>query len=184
MQILPRVLFTTIASALVLGGCVSVSPQALREKPRADSLRAIVGTFENSASYHSTAGLVATDTLSFELGMPLVRASTVKVTRPTGSQLKLEFKAGQSTEAEKTYVDGAGMTIGPQGTFEISVPVGCGGHDSPGFGCGNKTVTLFLNSTGDLAAVESGSAAGVLGIFPFAMYSKQLAIFARLFVDD
>jgi hypothetical protein len=180
VHISARLIFPVIAFAAVLGGCVSIDSRALREKPSSGSMHAIVGTYQNFASYRSKGEFVADENLSGALGLGRVEAGTVTLTRPTASQLKLEFKDGQSTKAVQTYVDGAGLVIRPEGRFEISVPVGCGGRDSPGFGCGTKTVTLFVNASGNLAAIDSGGGAGLLGVIPFAVYAKTLAIFPRL----
>lgn len=180
MRISVRAIIPALAIATAISGCVSIAPHALSEKPRADSASTIAGYYANTAEYRSRGEFVASPTLSGALGLSLVKANTVIVTRPTGSQLRLEFMDGASTAAVRTYVAGAGLVIGGDGSFQLSVPQGCGGHDSPGFGCGTKAVTLFVNTAGDLAAIESGGGAGLLGIFPFAVYSKQLAFFPRI----
>jgi hypothetical protein len=178
--------FRTIVLALVFGvvvsGCITIDPRSLHENVRADSEKSIVGTFSNSASYKSSGGIsgfVASDTLAFALGFHLT-ASSFSITRPSKSELKIEFHNNDGSDFVKLYSTSIDLKINPNGQFDLSVPEGCGGHDSPGFGCGYKTVTLFINESGDLASIESGGAAGVLGIIPFAMYVKKLAIFPRL----
>jgi hypothetical protein len=168
--------------AMAVSGCITIDPRSLHENVRADSAKSIVGTFDNSASYKSSGGLsgfVASDTLSFALGLHLA-SSSFSITRPSKSELKIEFHNGDGSNFVKLYSTSTDLKIKPDGQFELSVPEGCGGHDSPGFGCGYKTVTLFINDSGDLASIESGGAAGMLGIIPFAMYVKKLAIFPRL----
>lgn len=153
-------------------------------RSRADSANAIVGKYDNRPIYRSSGAFVASETLSRALGLIGVEADSVTLTRPTESQLRLEFKIGKSTAAMRTYTVGADLVIRPDGMFEISVPVGCGGRDSPGFGCGTSTVTLFVNPSGNLAAVESGGGAGVIGFIPFALYAKKLAVFPRDFSSE
>jgi hypothetical protein len=177
-----RAIVLVLLFAASVSGCVAIDPRSLRENVRADSAKSIVGTFGNSASYKSSGGLsgfVASDTLSFALGLHLA-SSSFSITRPSNSELKIEFHKDDGSSFVKLYSTSADLKIKPNGQFDLSVPEGCGGHDSPGFGCGYKTVTLFINESGDLASIESGGAAGVLGIIPFAMYVKKLAIFPRL----
>jgi hypothetical protein len=177
-----RTIVLPLFFAAAVSGCITIDPRSLHESVRADSAKSIVGTFDNSASYKSSGGLsgfVASDTLTFALGLHLA-SSSFSITRPSKSELKIEFHNGDGSNFVKLYSTSTDLKIKPDGRFELSVPEGCGGHDSPGFGCGYKTVTLFINESGDLASIESGGAAGVLGIIPFAMYVKKLAIFPRL----
>jgi hypothetical protein len=71
------------------------------------------------------------------------------------------------------------LKINDEGKIELFTDSDCGGRDSPGFGCMSETVTLFINPEGDLVTVQSGGGAGVLGILPFGVYGKLVAIFPR-----
>ena len=78
---------------MAVSGCITIDPRSLHENVRADSAESIVGTFGNSASYKSSGGLsgfVASDTLSFALGLHLASGS-FSIARPSKSELKIEF---------------------------------------------------------------------------------------------
>jgi hypothetical protein len=155
--------------------------RAFTESARADSATAIVGTFDNYTAFFSNGELGVNNTLSKALGIEYAIPGRVEISRPSASASKLDFRNGAEDESlVKTYETGKGLSIGRDGKFVISLGAVCGGHDSPGFGCGNSSVTLFINDKGDLAAISSGSAAGVIGIFPIALYTRHLAIFPRL----
>ena len=156
MTVLFPKLLLALCVSLAIGGCVSVDPRALQEQARSDSATSIVGTFNNRACYRSRGVLAASDTLSFALGIHHIEPDSVTVSRPSASTLKFEFQNYDESKFAKIYDTAAGLIVKPNGQFDVPASVGCGGHHSPGFGCGTKTVTLFINASGDLAAIESG----------------------------
>lgn len=180
MIILSRTVVLALCFTLAFGGCVSIDPRALHEQIRPDSATSIVGTFKNRASYGSGREFVPRDTLSFALGVHHIKPISVTVSRPSESELRFEFQNDDESKFAKTYTTATGLTVKANGQFDVPVPVGCGGHDSPGFGCGAKTLTLFINPYGNLAAIESGGGAGLIGFIPIAVYAKHLALFSRI----
>lgn len=172
----------TVVSALIfLSACVSIDSRTWKEKPATDSASAIVGTFSNAAHFRSSGlELAASETLADAFGFQIAGMATVKVSRPTVSELELDFRKPDGPAFVARYVEGKDFTLTPDGRFVIPLRGGCGARDNPGFGCGSKTVTLFINTEGDLAALESGGGAGLLGVIPLVVYARHLVLFRRL----
>jgi hypothetical protein len=164
----------------LFAGCVSVDPRAFREAVSKEATATVNAEFSNWASYRSKGEFQASDTLSGALGLYLEGANTVHVSRPTPDTLALRFsKDGREERASTTYRLKEGLAITQDGKFELTSKMACGDRDSPIIGCGSKTVTLFVNAEGDLVAVESGAGGGVIGVIPFAMYAKLVAVYSR-----
>ena len=169
-----------VLCGLFAAGCVSVDSRAFKEVVAKEATAAVNAEFSNWASYRSKGEFLASDTLSGALGVHVEGANSVHVSRPTPETLALRFsKDGTDERAARTYRLNEGLSITQEGKFELTSKVACGGRDSPLIGCGSKTVTLFVNSEGDLVAVESGGGGGVIGVIPFAMYAKLVAVYSR-----
>lgn len=165
---------------VLVAGCVSVDSRAFREVVAREVTAAVNTEFSNWASYRSKGEFLASDTLSGALGMHVEGANTVHVSRPTPETLTFRFsKDGTDERAVRTYRLNEGLAITREGKFELTSKTACGGRDSPVIGCGSRTVTLFVNTEGDLVAVESGGGGGVIGVVPFAMYTKLVAVYSR-----
>lgn len=168
-----------LSCTLIVSACVSIDTRSLRERPEEGAKDSIVGTFSNLAQYQSKGEFTAHATLAAALDAQAPGADTVVVSRPTPKALKLEFKQAQETRKEVTYTVGSNLRVSRDGRYQIEIPDNCAGHDSPRFSCGSKTVMLFINEKGQLAAIEKGGGTGALGIIPFFVYARTLAIFAR-----
>ncbi len=166
--------------ALPLTGCVSIDSRAIREEADREATKSLRAAFLNRADYRSKGELVAHETLAEALGLPARSAAWVYVWRISDSEVLVRFVTGSEVVHERRYRAGVDLSVGSDQRLELSKPTVCGGRDSPGFGCGGGSVSLFVNRNGELAAVESGGGAGVIGIFPIAIYAKHLATFTRV----
>lgn len=175
--------FAAILTLLLsLSGCVAIDSRAEKEPVDKEASQNISGKFQNSASYRSeTMGFVGaasfTDLLDIYLEQ---KADSFLLSFTKTDGLTVEFNADEKKIYEKTFGPMDGFKFNANGKIELKSTGGCGGHDSPGFGCMSKTVTLFLNPDGDLVTVQSGGGAGVLGILPFGVYGKLVAVYSRL----
>jgi hypothetical protein len=165
--------------ATLMQGCVSVDTKASKEVIQKEATAKIDAKFSNRARYWSRGEFVASDNFSDALSVPAIQADRVNISINESKELIVYFTRDDLEIYKKTYALGTEYQINELGAIEIKVGEGgCGGRDSPGFGCGAaKTVTMFINATNDLAVIESGGGVGVIGIIPFALYSKQLAIY-------
>jgi hypothetical protein len=107
------------------------------------------------------------------------RADTVFVSYRESEGLTIRFEANTKELLSKVYRHEEGLRITADGKIELPSSGGCGSGDGPGLGCLSRTVTLFINSDGDLAAVQSSRGGGLVTIIPFGVYSDLIAIFPR-----
>ena len=162
-----------------LGACVSIDLRALNEAPASGANGDIRAAYWNKATYRSSGELVGHATIAEAMHIPAADADTAYIWRVSPDLLIVRFTKDGVTVAERKYKLNDGFRVDNAGRIEISNPTECGGRDSPGFGCGWGAVTVFENASGELAAVQSGGGAGVLGIFPIAIYAKHLSLFNR-----
>jgi len=164
-----------------LTGCIAVDSRARDESISIEATANLSGRFYNFASYRSErAGFMAVYKLSDFLQIyPGHGAHSVDVGFKN-SELTFQFvdDFGKPLNS-KTYRVGDGLGFTTDGKIELLTTSGCGGRDTPGFGCGSITKILFVNSQGQLVAVQSGGGAGLLGIFPFGVYAELISIFDR-----
>ena len=162
-----------------LSACVSIDSRAFKEAPAAGATGNIRAAYWNNATYRSSGELIGHATIAEAMHIPAASADTAYVWRASPDLLIVRFTKDGVFVGERKYKLNDGFRVDNAGRIEISNPTECGGHDSPGFGCGWGTVTIFENASGQLAAVQSGGGAGVLGIFPIAIYAKHLSLFNR-----
>ena len=164
------------ASLALLNGCVSVDPRALRETPDIVATKNLRAVYLNEADYQSKGEFMANATLAEALGIHQARLSAwAYVWRVSDQEVLVRFISQGVTIAERRYLAGDGLRILPDQRIELKKPGECGGRDSPGFGCSTGTVTLFVNGSGELVAIESGGGAGLIGVIPFALYAKLVS---------
>lgn len=166
-------------SVALLSGCVSVDSRALKEVPAAGSTGDIRAAYWNIASYRSQGQLSGHVTLADAMHIRAPKADTAYIWRVSPELLVVRFTSNGDIVAERKYKLNDGFRVDKAGRIEIGNPTECGGRDSPGFGCGWGTVTIFENASGELAAVQSGGGAGMLGVIPMGVYANHLSLFIR-----
>lgn len=164
---------------IALSACVSIDSRAFKEAPASGATGDIRSAYWNKAIYRSSGELIGHATIAEAMHIPAADADTAYIWRTSPDLLIIRFTKDEGIVAERKYKLNNGFRVDNAGRIEISNPTECGGRDSPGFGCGWGTLTIFENAAGELAAVQSGGGAGVLGIFPFAVYAKHLSLFNR-----
>ena len=170
---------SALLSLVVLSACVSVDSRAFKEVPAPGSNGNLRGAYWNVAFYRSKGELLGHETIAEAMHIPAAKADTAYIWRVSQELLVVRFTKDGVVVAERKYKFNEGFKVDNSGRIEIGNPTECGGHDSPGFGCGWGTVTIFENAAGELAAVQSGGGAGLLGVIPFAIYAKHLSLFAH-----
>ena len=179
-----RSLLVTICLLLTVAvaACVSIDSRALREEVDVPATKNVRAAFLNVADYRSRGELLASASIAEALGLPAKDAAWAYVWRVSEKEVLVRFVTAGKTIHEHSYHEGIDLRIMDDQRIVLAKPTVCGGRDSPGFGCGGGSVALFINPSGQLAAVETGGGAGVLGIIPIAIYAKHLAVFRR--IDD
>jgi len=162
-----------------LSACVSIDSRALKEVPAAGATGDIRAAYWNNAFYRSRGELLGHETIADAIHISAANADTAYIWRESTDLLIVRFTKDGEVVAERKYKLNDGFRVDSAGRIEISNPTECGGRDSPSFGCGWGTVTIFENAGGDLAVVQSSGGAGGLGIFPIAIYAKHLSLFNR-----
>ncbi len=163
----------------VISACVSIDSRVFKEAPESGATGDLRAAYWNKATYRSSGELIGKATIAEAMNIPAANADTAYLWRASPDLLIARFTKYGVIVAERTYKLNDGFRVDNAGRIAISNPTECGGHDSPGFGCGWGTVTIFENISGELAVVQSGGGAGVLGIFPIAIYAKHLSLFDR-----
>jgi hypothetical protein len=162
-----------------LNACVSIDSRAFKEAPAPGATGDIRAAYWNKATYRTSGEFIGHSTIAEAMHIAAENADTAYIWRASPDLLIVRFTKDGGIVAEHKYKLNDGFRVDNEGRIEISNPTECGGHDSPGFGCGWGTVAIFENASGELAAVQSGGGAGVLGILPIAIYAKHLSLFNR-----
>lgn len=168
-----------MVSLAVVGGCVSIDSRTATESPRAGSNGNLRAAYWNIASYRSRGQLLGHVTLADALHIRAPQADTGYIWRMSTDVLLIRFTQADQLVAQRTYKLNDGFRVDSEGRIEIGSPAECGGQDGPGVGCGWGTATIFENSEGRLAVIQSGGGAGVVGVVPVAIYAKHLSLFLR-----
>ena len=165
---------------LALSACVSIDSRALREEVDAVATKDLRAAFSNVSFYRSQGELMASDSIAEALDAPARGADQAYIWRLSDKAVLVRFITEGKTVYERVYREGVDLKTLPDQRMVLSKKTECGGHDSPGFACGGGTATLFVDSNGALAIVESSGAAGALGFIPLVIYAKHLALFGRV----
>ncbi len=165
---------------LALSACVSIDSRALREELDVAATKDLHAAFWNVSFYRSQGEFLASDSVAEALNAPARSADQVYIWLLTDKAVLVRFVTEGKTVHERVYREDVDLKTLPDQRLVLSKKTECGGHDSPGFACGGGTATLFVNSNGALAIVESSAAAGMLGLIPVAIYAKHLALFGRV----
>ncbi len=182
-----RLLSVLLASAVFNLGCVIVvSEKGINKiESTAGNAGEFAGLYENKATYHTIGwyGLYATSNLASVLSLS-----------PSGKEppeaILLEF--GESGNLKATAC--GGFMLGPREIeLDVSAEIekgkvslllgrerGVGGGDSPVFGYMSLERRLFLGSSGELVATESGHAAGFVTIVPYVGVTNARSEFKKL----
>jgi len=169
--------FLIACLAAVAAGCVSVGTLEMREEVDPAATRNIRGAYRNNADTRSKGEFVASPTLAEALDLPARDADWAYVWRLSDDEVLVRFVTAGATVYQRIYRRGVDLQVMPDQKLVFAITTRCGGRDSPGFACGGGTVTLFVSPTHQLVAIESGGGAGVLGVVPMAIYSRQFAIY-------
>jgi hypothetical protein len=172
-----------IVASLALSACVSIDRRAYKQVPAASDPGDLKAAFSNRATYRGRGEFVGHETLAdalqFRPWNGARDADTVYVWRKSHELLLVRFVKGGAVVDERQYKLGEGFNVNDKGEIEIVMPTECGGGDgSLGPGCSWGTVTLFVNTDGMLAAIQSGGGAGVILVVPIGGYAKLLSLFA------
>jgi hypothetical protein len=135
------------------------------------------GEFSNTASYRSRGEFIAIGNLAQLFDVPASGADRVRIVHDAAGLRLTWFQA--SREWETITFPAASLRAASDGSIELP------GKDAQGRGEGaayvsRRNVRLFINATGDLATIQSSSAAGVIGIVPAGVATHHLAIFPRV----
>lgn len=167
-----------VSVLLFVAGCVSVDSRVWKEAIDKEATLKISGEFSNSASYFSTGEFLARNNLADLLNVPAKNAGRVRISFEPNGSLKMTWFSGDKEIASRTYEREFGLAIAPDGAIDLPSK----GHWASGEGAvGYQTlsVRLFVNGSGDLATIQSGGGAGLLGPIPLGIYAKHLAVFSR-----
>lgn len=173
--------FAVMLSALMaMLGCVSIDSRALSETVDKAATRKMAGEFSNLASYFSSGEFVGRNNLAELLRVfPAKNAGRVRVSVMPDDSLRLTWYSGDREVATRTYDAKSGLKIAQDGAFEIQVD-GKWASGEGAAGYQSLYARLFLNSKGELCAVQSGGGGGLVGPFPIGIYARHLSVFARL----
>jgi hypothetical protein len=168
-----------------LAGCVAVDGRSWKEPVAKSGAAGMSGRFAVRAAYISERmGMQALNRLDRVLQRrPAEGADVAVLSFRENEGLSVRFERGGVHYHTVDYRFDAGLKITDDGKLELPGSAGCGGQDTPGVGCASSTITLFRNPSGDLVAVQSTGAAGILGIFPIGVYGRMVSIFPEVVKD-
>jgi hypothetical protein len=173
----PTSRFLLLLASLLAAGCVSVDRRSWSEQVDRLATESLSGAFVARAVYRSKGEFLASENLALALGIASSDADTVLISFNKQDGLLLQFLREANARLSRSFTPAQGVRLTEDGRIEVPLQADCGGRDSPGFGCYTKRITLHINSRGELVCVESGGAAGVLGVAPFALYAKLVSIY-------
>lgn len=166
------------ALSLVISACVSIDSRISREPIDMVATAHLSGSFLNTASYRSTGEFLAVNNLAELLNIPATQAEYVRITGDPSESVTLSWLSEGKELASREYSKEFGLMVARDGLIDLPSK---GNWSSGGGAVGyeRRSVRLFINANGDLAAVQSGGGGGFFGPFPIGIYAQHLAIFPR-----
>ena len=175
-----RVLYACfLATApVILPGCVSIHPEAAREKVDKAATLALSGEFENQASYRSPGQFRAHGDLAALLGLQVLYTAYVQIQYQPEHSLTMTWFWHSKLVASRTFTKEQGLKVAEDGSIELPAQSKWDAGEG-GAAYGRRRVRLFINDKGDLATIQTGGAVGFISILPGGIYTEHLAIFPR-----
>ena len=113
------------------------------------------------------------------LGFPYDSPVSFRIIASKDTGLVIELLEEGTVTRTKTYSFKEGLELTAEGVIYFSRYPSAGSSDSPVVGFASGGYALYLNRENALVVLQSGSGAGVVGIFPMAIYGKFMSIFPR-----
>jgi len=173
-----------VALIACLGGCVSIDGRSLTEPIAKGSLERLAGEYRNKPTYISDSMFQGPGTF-FQMVLPkdAVPASfTISYDEPKGLLIRYTIE-GIAGVVERSFVPGKDLRVGGDGALHLAVEMPCGGvgsGDNFYLDCASRSVSVFVNPSGDLVAVLTTKEVANLLLLPVAKYVKVVAIFPRV----
>jgi hypothetical protein len=183
----PCVRFGWLAFSLLpiaaIGGCVSIDSRSWREAIAKDSLARLTGEYENRASYFSGTSFTTPKTF-FEMVFPNdAEPSRFMLSYDEHKGLVVRFSIeGMDGAIERSHLPGKDLTVDRDGEIHISFETPCGpvgSGDNLYLDCASRSVSVFVNPSGELVAVETTRELANFFLLPVAKFVKIVAIFPR-----
>ena len=145
-----------------------------------DSVDAFCGVYRNKPICLSErAGFVGVSDFATVVGAHYAKADPFRIRGLKAKGLTVELMRDGNIIYEKALLSNGGLVLTGEAILRLPKGTESGPHDSPVIGVASRQLTIFLNSDGNLVAVNSGGGAGLVGILPLALYGKLMSIFPR-----
>lgn len=171
-----------LVAALValLCGCAAVDSQASHQQADLKATRSLHGRFSCDPSYVShNFGLQAPANLATTLGGVECDSAIIDSTAQPTLTVSLERYGMTSVPRVLDVSDGLGITAA--GQFSLSKQADCGiDLSSLGRDCDKTSIVLFINTEGDLVAIQTGGVTAGYSLLPTHWYGTRMAIFPRI----
>ena len=168
-----------------LSACVSVDPGAVVSSvDRQKSANFSVNVLTDGRQGYSLWGVGGETNLARLVGHPLRwNSDFVNVNYSSKSSLVFSFHLDGKVAETVTIRAEDGLIVNPDGSLLIKNGKECtaSGGSAGGAGCFGGNSSLFINSKGDLASIQTIAGAGAeLFVIPSAGYVRKLVVFQRL----
>jgi hypothetical protein len=168
------------ALSTLLSGCVAVDSKASHQEVDLKETRSLHGRFSCNPSYVShNLGLQVPANLAMILGG--VECDSAIIDSAAAPTLTVSLERYGMTSVPRVLDANEGLGITAAGQFNLSKPADCGsGVASLGRDCDKTSIDLFINTEGDLVAIQSGGVGGMYSLLPKDWYGTRMAIFPRI----